>query len=484
MNLPFLYRVEQIRAIEQQHGTHGLMEQAGLAIADLACELIKENRSDILILAGPGNNGGDAFVTARHLKSRFYNTHVLFTGDAAKLPSDALAAYDAWVACGGKVISEIPPGLAFGLAIDGLFGIGPTRELDARYSSLIDAINALPTIRLAVDIPSGLSADTGRLLGAAIQADHTISFIARKPGLYTLDGPDHAGVVHTVDLGIVASPATPYGWLVDTLPATLAPRKRNSHKGSFGSVAVLGGATGMVGATLLAARAALLSGSGRVYCHFLAADAPLVDTDFPELMLRHSGELAENLDCIIVGPGMGRTAQATNQLRTALKTESALVLDADALHLLASDKTLRDMLIQRGNAVLTPHPGEAAVLLGCDNVQIQTDRVASALSIASRYHAIVVLKGAGSIVATPGGHWYINASGNPGLSAAGMGDVLTGIIAALIVQGLSIEQATVLAVYLHGKAADDLVADGIGPVGLKASEIALEVRSLLNEKNP
>jgi hydroxyethylthiazole kinase-like uncharacterized protein yjeF len=142
------------------------------------------------------------------------------------------------------------------------------------------------------------------------------------------------------------------------------------------------------------------------------------------------------------------------------------------------------MLIQRGNAVLTPHPGEAAVLLGCDNAQIQTDRVASALSIASRYHAVVVLKGAGSIVATPGGHWYINASGNPGLSAAGMGDVLTGIIAALIVQGLSIEQATVLAVYLHGKAADDLVADGIGPVGLKASEIALEVRSLLNEKNP
>jgi hydroxyethylthiazole kinase-like uncharacterized protein yjeF len=484
MNLPPLYRVDQIRAIEQQHGTHGLMEQAGLAIADLACELVKESRSDILILAGPGNNGGDALVAARHLKSRFYNTHVLFTGDAAKLPSDARAAYDEWLNCGGVAINDIPAGVSFGLAIDGLFGIGLKRELDARYSSLIDAVNALPTVKLAIDIPSGLSADTGLVLGAAIQADHTISFIARKPGFYTLDGPDHVGLVHTVDLGIVASPAISYGRLVDTLPAALAPRKRNSHKGSFGSVAVLGGATGMVGATLLAGRAALLAGSGRVYCHFLAVDAPLVDINFPELMLRHSGELAESLDCIIVGPGMGRSAQATNQLRTALKTGSALVLDADALHLLAGDKTLRDTLIQRGNAVLTPHPGEAAVLLGCDNAQIQADRIASALAIASRYHAIVVLKGAGSIVATPGGHWYINASGNPGLSAAGMGDVLSGIIAALIVQGLSIEQATILAVYLHGKAADDLVADDIGPVGLKASEIALEVRSLLNEKNP
>jgi hydroxyethylthiazole kinase-like uncharacterized protein yjeF len=484
MNLPALYRTEQIRAIEQQHGTNGLMEQAGQAVAELACELVKDSRADILVLAGPGNNGGDALVAAGHLKSRFYNIHVLFTGDAAKLPPDARAAYDAWLTCSGKITHEIPPCVEFGLVIDGLLGIGLTRELGARHVQLINAVNALPTIRLAVDIPSGLCADTGRVLGVAIQADHTITFIARKPGLYTLDGADHAGQIHVADLGVTPPPAIPCGWLVDGPPATLAPRKRNSHKGSFGSVAVIGGASGMVGAALLAGRAALLAGSGRVYCHFLAADAPLIDSNFPELMLRHGEELTENLDCIIVGPGMGRTPQAVSQLRVALKTTSPLVLDADALHLLATDPPLRDALQQRGNAVLTPHPGEAAALLDCDNAQIQADRVASALNIASRYHATVVLKGAGSIIATSDGHWYINASGNPGLSAAGMGDVLAGIIAALVVQGLSIEQATLLGVYLHGNAADSLVADGVGPVGLKASEIALEVRNLLNEKNP
>jgi hydroxyethylthiazole kinase-like uncharacterized protein yjeF len=484
MNLPALYRTDQIRALEQQHGTNGLMQQAGQVVATLACQLVQESRADILILAGPGNNGGDALVAARHLKNRFYNIHLLFTGDTSNLPLDARAAYDAWLACGGKITHEIPPCVEFGLVIDGLFGIGLTRELDERHIQLIDAINALPTIRLAIDIPSGLSADTGRVLGAAIQADHTITFIARKPGLYTLDGADHAGKVHAADLGVSPVPAIGCGRLVDSPPATLAPRKRNSHKGSFGSVAVIGGASGMVGAALLAGRAALLAGSGRVYCHFMAPDAPLLDTNFPELMLRHGEELAENLDCIIVGPGMGRTAQAAQQLRAALKTTSPLVLDADALHLLATDPALRDALQQRGNAVLTPHPGEAAALLDCDNAKIQADRITSALNIAQRYHATVVLKGAGSIIATSDGHWYINASGNPGLSAAGMGDVLAGIISALVVQGLSIEHATLLGVYLHGNAADSLVADGVGPVGLTASEIAQEVRNLLNEKNP
>ncbi len=492
MNLPVLYRTEQIRAIELQHGTNdgtgGLMEQAGLAVAELACGLVKESHAHILILAGPGNNGGDALVAARHLQSRFFHTHVVFTGDAAKLPPDALAAYNAWLVAGGKVTSEIPTCIQFGLVIDGLFGIGLTRELDAHYVQLIDAVNALPATRLAIDVPSGLSADTGHVLGAAVTADHTITFIAHKPGLYTLDGPDHAGHIHLATLGITPSPSIPVGWLLDSPPAKLAPRKRNSHKGSFGSVAVLGGASGMVGAAFLASRAALLAGSGRVYCHFINADAPLIDPNFPELMLRHGEQVAENMDCIIVGPGMGRSVQAASQLKTALQSGIPLVLDADALHLLAADPALTAMLKQRGNAVLTPHPGEAAVLLDCDTTQIQSDRIASAQHIANRYHATVVLKGAGSVIATPDGlseksRWYINASGNPGLSAAGMGDVLTGIIAALIVQGLTLEQATLLGVYLHGNAADSLVADGLGPIGLKASEIALEVRNLLNEKN-
>lgn len=484
MDLPALYRTEQIRAIERQHGTEGLMERAGLAVAELTAKLLKQHHTDILILAGPGNNGGDALVAARHLKDRF-TIHVLFTGTADNLPPDARAAYDAWIAGGGKVLHEIPQDPVFDLVIDGLFGIGLTRELDARYTELIAAINSLPAAKLAIDIPSGLCADTGRLFGIAIKADQTITFIARKPGLYTLDGPDHAGQVHVADLGVVPSPETPCGWLVDTTPVGLPRRKRNSHKGSFGSVGVIGGSNGMVGAALLAGRAALLAGSGRVYCYLLAADAPSVDTDSPELMLRRDEKPAENLHCIVVGPGMGLGLQALGQLRGALATTTALVLDADALHLLAADQQLRDVLKHRSNeirAVLTPHPGEAAALLDCDTALIQADRIASALRIADLYQAVVVLKGAGSIVATPGGNWFVNSSGNPGLSAAGMGDVLAGIIAAFIAQGLNPEQAVLLGVYLHGKAADEMVADGIGPVGLKASEIALEVRNLLNNQ--
>jgi hydroxyethylthiazole kinase-like uncharacterized protein yjeF len=482
LDLPALYRTEYIRAIEHQHGTEGLMERAGLAVAELSGKLIQQQHADILVLAGPGNNGGDALVAARHLKDRF-NIHVLFTGVVDNLPSDARAAYEAWIAGDGKVTYEIPHGTKFSLVIDGLFGIGLTRKLDARYTDLIAAINSLPATKLAIDIPSGLCADTGRVLGAAIHADQTITFIARKPGLYTLDGPDHAGLVHVADLGVVPSPETPCGWLVDSPPATLPPRRLNSHKGSFGSVGVVGGSKGMVGAALLSGRAALLAGSGRVYGYLLAADAPLVDTDFPELMLRSNEKPEQNLDCIVIGPGMGQTPLALAQLRAVLKTTTALVLDADALHLLAADQKLRDTLKQSSNefrAVLTPHPGEAAVLLDCDTAQIQADRIASALHIADLYQAVVVLKGAGSIIALPDGRWFVNASGNPGLSAAGMGDVLAGIIAALIAQGMSIEQATTLGVYLHGKAADELVADGIGPAGLKASEIALEVRNLLN----
>lgn len=455
------------------------MEQAGVAIAKLAPTLVNPFNPSILLLAGPGNNGGDAFVAARHLMRHWHALTVVFAGDPASLPPDARQAYESWLACGGSVCQDIPDD-HYGLVIDGLFGIGLTRPLQGHYAELIAQANQLDATRLSIDIPSGLCADTGRVLGCAIRADHTLTFIGLKPGLFTLDGVDYAGQVHLDELGTTVADAT--GWLVDTQPCPLPPRKRNSHKGSYGNVAIIGGNSGMVGAALLAGRAALLAGSGRVFCHLQANNAPLLDMAYPELMLRHAdAALADNINSIIVGPGMGRSTKAKNILAEALQHPAPLVLDADALHLLAADAVLNSALRQRGNAVLTPHPGEAAALLHSDTATLQADRITSAQTIARQYNAVVILKGAGSVIAAPDGNWYINTSGNPGLSSAGMGDVLAGIIGALIAQGLDVEHATLLGAYLHGQAADRLVAQGIGPVGLTASEVAEEARNLLNQ---
>lgn len=266
----------------------------------------------------------------------------------------------------------------------------------------------------------------------------------------------------------------------------LPPRERDSHKGDFGSVAIIGGADGMVGAALLATRAALLSGAGRVYASLLAEDAPAVDFLHPEIMLRSADKLAElpQLDCLAIGPGLGQSPAAIKLLEYWIAQTVPLLLDADALNSLSTHPHLRAaMQTRQAASVITPHPGEAAKLLDCDSKSIQQNRSNSALKLAKELNAICVLKGAGSICANPNGEWFINTSGNPGLASAGMGDVLSGIIASFIAQGLSAFDAVKLGVYLHGVAADALVERGIGPVGLTASEISLEVRSLINQYN-
>jgi hydroxyethylthiazole kinase-like uncharacterized protein yjeF len=242
----------------------------------------------------------------------------------------------------------------------------------------------------------------------------------------------------------------------------------------------------MTGAALLAARAALLGGAGRVYAALLAENAPAVDLLHPEIMLRAPHKLAElpQLDCVVVGPGMGQSAAAIKLLEYWIAQNVPLLLDADALNLLSAHPHLKTaMQTRKAASVITPHPGEAARLLGCDTAGIQQDRSKSALKLSKELNAICVLKGAGSICAHPGGEWFINTSGNPGLASAGMGDVLSGIIGSFMVQGLSAFDAAKLGVYLHGAAADALVEQGIGPVGLTASEIALEVRNLVNQYN-
>jgi len=479
----------EIRAIERGVASlpapPALMEQAGLAAAELARELLRD-QSSVLILAGPGNNGGDALVAARHLKSWWFKVDVVFTGSPDNMPPDAARALQAWLDAGGTLLDDIPQRGRWGLAIDGLFGIGLTRELDERHLRLVQQLNRMELPVLALDIPSGLDSDTGQRLGAAVRATHTLTFIALKPGLFTAYGPDHCGEVRLDTLDI--DPAlftTPKGSLLQRrqVAGALKPRPRNSHKGMLGSVGILGGAGSMCGAALLAGRAALKLGSGRVYVGLLAPDAPGVDVLQPELMLRTPEQLfeADGLSCLVVGPGLGQSPQALQLLTRALETELPLVLDADALNLVAAHPDLTPLLHERKTAaILTPHPAEAARLLGCTTHDVQQDRIGSALVLAHRFNSHLVLKGAGSICAAPDETWHVNPTGNPGLSSAGMGDVLSGMLGALLAQRLSPKEATLLAVYLHGAAADELVAQGIGPIGITATEIVDASRALLN----
>lgn len=269
------------------------------------------------------------------------------------------------------------------------------------------------------------------------------------------------------------------------MPALL-PRQADAHKGMFGDSAVIGGDTGMVGAMLLAARAALLTGAGRVYAGALSAQAPSVDVVQPELMLRSTKAISElpQLSCIVIGPGLGQSDEAHALLELWLGRNITMLLDADALNLVARYPKLVSLMRDRqAETIITPHVGEASRLLGTDIPAIRKDRTASALKLAEKLHAICILKGAGTICAHHDGSWFVNTTGNPGLASAGTGDVLSGIIGGLISQGLTALHAAKLGVYVHGAAADALVVKGVGPVGLTASEVAIEARNIINQLN-
>ena len=469
-----------VRALEARHLPQTpLMERAGAAVADTAARMLGNRGGIPLIVAGPGNNGGDGFVAARLLQERGFAPQVVFLGDAEKLPADARTAYEAWQAAGGKVQKTVP-GEPFALVVDAIFGIGLGRPAEGEYANAIKAINALGAPVLAVDIPSGLASDTGCRLGPAVYAHRTVSFFAAKPGLLTHDGPDCCGEVQVADLGIPIG--TPEGQTVspDLFDRRLRPRPRNSHKGSYGSVGILGGAAGMAGAALLAGRAALLLGAGRIYVGMLERLA--VDPLQPELMLREAGDIFINATAIAIGPGLGQDRQACALLRQSIDAPQPLVVDADALNLMAAHPVLLGALGRRAGAtLLTPHPAEAARLLTTTVDIVQADRLAAARELARRTNALVALKGCGTVIAVPEGPWFINGSGNPGLSTAGSGDVLTGFIAALLAQGWPGLDALLCAVHLHGAAADALAAQGIGPVGLTAGELAPAARRLFND---
>lgn len=483
-----LYRATGLRAIETAASAQPLMQRAGLAAADLACTLLHDSQAPVLILAGPGNNGGDGFEAGLHLHQRFCDVRLVFAGDAARLPADAAAARQRYLAAGGRELKTIPEVANWGLIIDALFGIGLQRELTGHYAAFVAAANALAACSgcplLALDCPSGLDADTGTVRGVAIRASHTLTFIAGKPGLLTADGPDHCGELRTAPLALdAAALLVPDGEIIGRqhFADLLRPRLRNSHKGSNGSAGILGGAASMVGAAFLAGRAALQLGTGRVYLGLIDPQAPAFDPVQPELMLRNATALlATPLTALACGPGMGTDGPQVALIEAAAALNIPLLLDADALNLLAGEGNLEiAMATRQAPTLLTPHPAEAARLLDSDVASVQADRIAAACEIAAQFNAHVALKGCGTVVASPDGHWRINATGNPGMGSAGMGDVLSGIVVALLAQGWPAKAALAAGVHLHGAAAD-LLAAAAGEIGLPASETIPAARHLLN----
>lgn len=455
----------ELRKVEADALTAGLplMERAGRAAADLVLRWHPEvNR--VLILTGPGNNGGDGLVCARLLLEAGLRVDICCLG-------------------------EKPDFSATELIVDALFGIGLSRDLDDDTCTLINAANASGKPILALDTPSGLDAYTGAMRGCAIRAHTTLTFLTDKPGLHTGVGKDYAGnvIVDALSLNPQRFPVS-LNCLIDLAPAALQQlrRQHDTHKGRFGTVAIFGGAAGMLGAPLLAGRAALKLGAGKVRLGFLANEHPDVDLLQPELMLHSANHLLGLGDSshIVVGPGLGQSTSAHALLARLLHCPQALVLDADALNLIAADPGLQPLLHQRSTpAIFTPHPQEAARLLGCDTRTVQADRITAAMQLAKQLNAIVLLKGAGS-VCSDGEKWCINASGNAALSNAGQGDALAGILVALLAQGLTGFDAACCAAWLHGAAADEWRSRNPAGIGLTASEVIELTRDQLNRQIP
>lgn len=495
MNSDLLYTVAQVRAIEQAALSRlpsiTLMQRAGRAVANAALLMIPATgKQNILIAAGPGNNGGDALEAAALIAQAGHHVAVVLLADPLALPADAQAALvrlrassadfiDLHIACSNR---------HWTLVIDGLFGIGLTRPLQGSYKQLIEHINTLSCPVLAIDIPSGLNAGTGTIIGpdadgVAVVASKTLTFIGNKPGLHTASGRDYAGAVEVVDLAIDAGLyGLPYAELnrAALFAAAARPRTHASHKGSYGDVAIVGGAEGMAGAVILSARMAAYAGAGRVFAGFVGP-AVAYDSMHPELMCRPANAIDMTRGVLVLGPGMGTSRAAHDLLSKALATTQPLVLDADALNLLAAEPALQTKLAaRRAPAMLTPHPLEATRLLACSAETVQTDRLHAAAALATKLQSVVILKGSGSVIAHPDGRLVINGTGNPALATAGSGDVLAGLCGALLAQHWSLWEAALAAPYLHGAAADELVMQGTGPAGLTAGELLPVIRNGLN----
>ncbi len=458
------------------------MERAGLAVARLT-QALAPHAPLVRVWAGPGNNGGDGMVAARHLHAAGRRVAVCVLADTARLPTDAQAALRQAQDAGVVITESLPaPGGPGDAYIDALLGLGAARAPGGALAAAIEAINLHRGLTLGVDLPSGLHPDTGACLGnAAARCTDTLALLTVKPGCYTGTGRDHAGRVWLDDLGVDAGPAS--AWL--TGASAWPSRPHISHKGSYGEVAVVGGAPGMVGAAWLAARAALAAGAGRVYCSLLDETAVLFDAARPELMGRaawwRSDPTVLAAATVLCGCGGGKAVRSA--LPALLAHVRRLVLDADALNAIAAEPHLHKQLQARAArgwaTVLTPHPLEAARLLQWDVSTVQGDRLRAAAELSDRYSVTVLLKGSGSVIATGGQMPRINSTGNAALATAGTGDVLAGWTAGLLAQSRPDDGKTgcnfagdvaAEAAGHHGQAADRWLAAGhAGP--LRAADL-------------
>jgi hydroxyethylthiazole kinase-like uncharacterized protein yjeF len=438
---------------------HALMQRAGLAVAQLALAIAPHARQ-IWMACGPGNNGGDGLEAAMHLQRWGKHPVVTWLGHPDKTPEDAALSYQRAMDA-GVTFAETPPD-DWDLCIDALLGIGAqVRAPEGRMADWIQRMNAGDAPVLAVDLPTGLHADTGVVTQPCVNASHTLSLLTLKPGLFTCHGRDATGAVWLDDLatgehGEPIEPAcvAPTAWLAGAPHA--APRRHASHKGSYGDVAVIGGAPGMTGAALLAASAALHMGAGRVFVGLLDGSNMTVDNHQLELMFRPHNALDFNGMTVVCGCGGGDAIRGP--IPRIFSTAAHVVVDADAINIIAKDVQLQSALITRGQrlaaTVLTPHPLEAARLLGTTAALVQHDRLGAAQQLAQRFGCTVVLKGSGTVIASPGQTPVINPTGNARLATAGTGDVLAGMVGANLASGLDAFTSACQAVYQHGLAAD------------------------------
>ena len=470
----------EMRAANQL-GADTLMKRAGAAAAELIMKRLEDagvEQRRVTLLVGPGNNGGDALACACELREKGAVVNVVLPGGRRPTSALALAQLERWTQAGGTTYDDPYMTEKADCVVDGLFGTGLAKPITGDYLDAVLWFNERQALKVSLDIPSGLNPVTGHWTGSypGCSADVTITFLCVKSGLYLCEGADAAGeiVLNELDVSVPLSPLSVIG--TDEFPRVLRPRVKNSHKGDYGSAAVIGGTDGMIGASILAARAALISGAGRVTLECRAEHAPHVDMVYPEIMFATKPVNLEDFDAIVLGCGLGTSAEAKARVIEALNCQKPLILDADALNIIAADIKLQDMVLaRRAPTVLTPHPGEAARLLRRDTAGVTADRVAACRELAVQTGAIVVLKGAGTVISMRSSRTWINPTGSPMLATGGSGDVLAGMIGAMFAQGYDMVESVLAAVYFHGLSAEGLEA------GFTAGEIAPNAMALVHD---
>ncbi|WP_122429462.1 NAD(P)H-hydrate dehydratase [Pseudomonas viridiflava] len=482
-----LYSAAQVRDLDARliaAGTPGfeLMQRAAHATWRAIRRRWPE-ASELTVLAGHGNNAGDGYLVASLAHKTGWQVRVLAVGDPAALKGDAALAC---AAASGVNIQPWANQPMAGIVVDALLGTGLQGDVRDPYRSAIEAINASGLPVAAVDIPSGLCADTGHCLGVAVRADLTVTFIGLKMGMLTGDAPDLIGQLIFDDLqadkAIVAQAPLTAKRLDKTSLPFLAPRPRTAHKGMYGRVLIIGGDHGFGGAALLSAESALRSGAGMVTLATRTEHVPAALTRMPEIMSAgiHSANqlmtLIEAASVLVVGPGLGQDSWGRSLLSAAANADRPQVWDADALNQLATGQ-----VVLPKNSVITPHPGEAARLLGISTQEVQNDRAAAAHALARKFNAVCVLKGSGSLIADVDGRLALCDRGHPAMASAGLGDVLAGLTGALVAQHMSAFDAACLAVWLHASAGQKIGASGRG---MAASDIIPAIRQLLEELKP